>query len=219
MKLLDLYCCAGGASVGYQRAGFDVVGVDISPQPRYPFEFVLGDAVEFARNHGREFDAIHASPPCQAHTCLRHIANKEHKDWIAETRAVLKETGLPYVIENVMGAPLENPIMLCGTYFGLKFYRHRIFECSFDVTTPKHSPHNDNCRTGKGISNKGFVSIAGDGGVGCGKGGMAYARAAMGVDWTNRAELSQAIPPAYAEFIGRQMIAHIVTSQFKAVQL
>jgi hypothetical protein len=131
VRLLDLFSGAGGAAVGYARAGFEVVGVDIEPQPNYPFEFHQADALEFCREHGHEFDAIHASPPCQAYTPLRAVHGKDYPDMLAATREALEATGLPWVIENVPGAPINSGIFLCGTMFDLRVYRHRWFETPF----------------------------------------------------------------------------------------
>lgn len=134
MRLLDLFCGAGGAAMGYHRAGFEVVGVDIKPQPRFPFEFHQGDALEFCERHGHEFDAIHASPPCQAFTSLRNSWNaKTHPNLLPQTRELLYRCGRRFVIENVPGAPLVNPFLLCGTMFrlgceGAELRRHRYFE-------------------------------------------------------------------------------------------
>ena len=140
-RLLDLFCGAGGAAMGYHRAGFDVVGVDIRPQPRYPFEFHQADALEFLLDG---FDAIHASPPCQAHTALSVMWNaREHPNLIPETRRLILEIGLPYVIENVVGArrELDHPVEICGAALGLgtathQLARHRLFECSFPAMVP-----------------------------------------------------------------------------------
>src|SRR5688500_14342326 len=122
-RLLDLFSGAGGCSVGYHRAGFDVVGVDVRPQPRYPFTFHQGDALEFCRAHAHEFDAIHASPPCQAYSVSRHINAgpdaKQHPDLVDATREELERARLPWVMENVVGAPMHRPIVLCGLMFGL----------------------------------------------------------------------------------------------------
>ena len=154
-RLLDLYCCAGGAGYGYKLAGFHVTGVDISQQKRYAGDvFVQADALEYCAAHYREFDCIAASPPCQAHTALRTMPNhKEHIDMIPDTRAMLIATGLPYIIENVPGAPLLNPVMLCGTMFGLRtadgtaeLRRHRMFECSFPVPLVPECQHARNYR-------------------------------------------------------------------------
>nr|WP_156172681.1 DNA cytosine methyltransferase [Microbacterium sp. Ag1] len=137
-KLLDLFSCAGGAGMGYHRAGFEVVGVDIRPQPNYPFEHHVGDAIEFVREHGHEFDAIHASPPCQAYSITRHMHTKDHPDLVEPTRAALIETGRPWIMENVPGAPMLDYVTLCGSMFGLTavdtdgellaLRRHRLFE-------------------------------------------------------------------------------------------
>ena len=232
-RLLDLFCKAGGCTKGYQNAGFYVVGVDIQPQPRYCGEaFILGDALDVMRRlllgegatdtSGKvwflhDFVAIVASPPCQVHTRLgRAMKNDDsyfsrHVDLIPQTRDLLQATELPYVIENVVGAPLVEPIMLCGVMFGLKVYRHRLFEASFFMMTPQHIPHNDTTPpSGKGKSPKGFISVTGNGGAaGLGMPYLTYASQAMGIDWMNRAELSQAIPPAYTEYIGRYLIEHI----------
>ena len=132
MRLLDLFCGAGGAAVGYHRAGFDdITGVDIKPMPRYPFEFVQGDALEYVIEHGAEFDVIHASPPCQAYSVETPIKYKHtHPDLIEPTRKALEKVGKPYIIENVSGArsKLYRSVMLCGTMFGLNIWRHRYFE-------------------------------------------------------------------------------------------
>lgn len=143
MRLLDLFCGAGGAAMGYHRAGFDeIVGVDNRPMPRYPFTFVLADALEYVREHGHEFDAIHASPPCQAFSALKTMKNaKQHPDLLTPTRALLQSIGKSWVIENVYGAPMYHPlIILCGTMFDLELAdgsgelrRHRIFEHSFPI--------------------------------------------------------------------------------------
>jgi len=209
-RLLDLFCGAGGAAMGYYRAGFDVTGVDIAPQPRYPFAFVRGDALEYAAAHGHEYDAIHASPPCQAFTELGRLHAKngyhaKHVDLVAETRLLLRETGKPYVIENVPFAPLENPFMLCGSMFGLRVYRHRIFETSWFQLAPPHVPHGDTTpHAGRGMSPKGFVTVSGSGGV---QGvSFEYLCDAMGVDWMRKPELSQSIPPAYTEYIGAYLL-------------
>jgi DNA (cytosine-5)-methyltransferase 1 len=203
-RLLDLFCGAGGCSVGYHRAGFEVTGVDIAPQPRYPWpeRFVLADALEFLRGvRPGEWDFIHASPPCQAYTRIRHLTRAGHPALIEEVRALLKATGIPYVIENVPGAPLVSPIVLCGASFGLKTYRHRLFESSEFLFAPVHSSHREKCpRAGRLYREGGFMSVVGKIGF------TAYAREVMGCPWMTGAELSQAIPPAYCEWIGRQLL-------------
>jgi DNA (cytosine-5)-methyltransferase 1 len=201
-RLLDLFCGAGGAGMGYARAGFDVTGVDIKPMPRYPFAFIQGDALEYLTAHGHEYEAIHASPPCQRYTALQVVRGREHPDLVAPTRKALEATGKPWVIENVVGAPMNTTIVLCGAMFGLKVYRHRLFESNQMLFQPHHELHRDSTpRAGRGISPKGFISVAGN------TGNADYARLAMGIDWMNRDQLSQAIPPAYTEYIGKQLMA------------
>jgi DNA (cytosine-5)-methyltransferase 1 len=206
---LDLFCCAGGAGTGYQRAGFDVVGVDINTQPRYPFEFHRGDALHFLAEHWREFDAVHASPPCQSYTPLGALhPAKTYPDLVAATRGLLDLTGLPYVIENVMAAPLikDRSVTLCGGQFGLRTYRHRRFESRLSLTAPlNHPPHVIRTATKRRreLWAEGWhVSITGDVGTYVGP-------EAMGIDWMNGNELSEAIPPAYTEWIGKQLLYYV----------
>lgn len=220
-KLLDLFCKAGGCSVGYARAGFEVVGVDIEHQPNYPFEFHQMDAIEFLKTQDlSEFDVIHASPPCQKYSVIKHLGKarngsyENHVDLIETVRELLIKFGRPYVIENVVGAPLLNPIVLCGSSFNLKVYRHRIFECNIMLFQPIHKKHQDKTpNAGNGISPKGFISVCGTGGVRGmdSKEILEYWRYAMDIDWMNRKELAQAIPPAYTEYIGKQLM-EVVTN-------
>ena len=203
-RLLDLFSGAGGAAVGYHRAGFEVVGVDHRPMPRYPFEFIQADALEFCREHGGEFDAIHASPPCQAYSVLRHCyAAGELPDLLAPMRDALEATGRPWVIENVVGAPLRHYIQLCGAAFGLRTYRHRRFESSEMMMQPPHTRHTVRVNRRKQRRKEhwdagGFVTVVGDIGRYAGP-------EAMGIDWMTGNELSQAIPPAYTEYIGSRL--------------
>lgn len=223
-RLLDLFSGAGGAAMGYHRAGFDVVGVDIVPQPNYPFRFILADALEWAAGWWiAEFDAIHASPPCQAYSTLkaRH-KNADHAALIPATRELLESTGLPYVIENVEGAEDEliDPLLLCGSMFDppLDVQRHRFFETNWRLEHPqwpcRHkvwAPRYDVYEHGKWRKAT-TVPVYGHGG---GK-ANAYGPAAMGIDWMTRAELVQSIPPAYTEFIGHQLLAHVSRQPGKA---
>ncbi|MFM9943420.1 MAG: DNA cytosine methyltransferase [Hyphomicrobiaceae bacterium] len=208
-RALDLFCCAGGAGEGLRRAGFDVVGVDIDPQPRYPFEFHNADAMTFPLDG---FDFIWASPPCQQFSAL---ATREdlsgYPDLVDPIRQRLLLSGVPWVIENVPGAPLRKDLMLCGGMFGLRSYRHRHFECSFPIRQPEHPKHlvrvnrrGENRR--EHWANGGFITITGDVGVYCGP-------EAMGIDWMSGNELSEAIPPAYAEYIGRAALEIINAAQ------
>jgi len=215
-KLLDLYSGGGGAGFGYALAGFEVTGVDIEPQPNYPFEFVQSDAVKYLAEYGHNFDVIHASPPCQRVSRVQFLSKArknggygDHKDHIHRTRKAIKKTGKPYVIENVPGAPLIAPITLCGSQFNLKVYRHRLFESNITITAPPHFPHRDSTPSaGNGVSPKGFISVCGNGGV---KGFnskqiLEYWSYAMGIDWMTRAELAQSIPPAFTHHIGIQIM-------------
>lgn len=206
LKLLDLFCCAGGAGMGYARAGFEVVGVDINAQPRYPFAFHQGDALEFLFEHGHKFDAVHASPPCQAYSATRKIQNNYHPELIPPTRAALQRLGLPWVIENVPGSPLIDPVELCGAMFGLRTYRHRLFEASFQVTVPEHPAHDaPQAKMGRPPKEGDYIHVVGN------FSGVEYAKAAIGIDWMNRDEMAQAIPPAYTEYIGCKLMEFIVS--------
>jgi len=226
-RLLDLFCGAGGAAMGYHRAGFEVVGVDIKPQPRYPFEFIQYDALAFPLRVWGEFDAVHASPPCQAHSTIAKQIRKlgrtenEHPDLVGPTRELLQATGLPYVIENVPGAPLIDPIQLCGSWFGLDVRRHRLFEASFPLMSTPCSHYWQKPRFRSLDSRRGPKSVVPVHGssqlasvVGV-HGNLNYAgeqdlRAkAMDIDWMNPYELTQAIPPAYTELIGHQLMSHL----------
>ena len=218
--ILDAFCGAGGAGAGYARAGFLVVGVDIEPQPRYPFPFVRADAVEYIRRYGHMFDAIHASPPCKTQTSLKAFSHAHHVNLIPDTRAALLAVGRPYVIENVPGADLVDPVTLCGSMFPeLGVRRHRLFECSFPVTVPRcdhagQAARSPGCmvqrsHTGKPVKHRSTVVGVYGRGQGLGPGEVDLWRKAMGIDWMTRDELSQAIPPAYTEHIGRQLMTAI----------
>ena len=213
-RLLDLFCCAGGAAVGYHQAGFDVVGVDIVKQSNYPFEFFLHDALTLDPAFLHSFDAIHASPPCQAYSDLA-ARNGNGADWpklIEPVRAMLTATGLPFVIENVDGAPLRNYVVLCGTMFSqLRVLRHRLFETNFPVLVPPHERHpkvhtldKRKSHYGKTCEWRDYVQVTGGGNC-----SVAAARDAMGIDWMTKRELNEAIPPAYAHFIGQTLIQKI----------
>lgn len=203
-RILDAFCGAGGAGMGYSLAGFDVVGVDIKAQPRYPFPFIQSDALDYIAAHGHEYDAIHASPPCQAYSVLKSLSAKKHPDLLPATRTALEGTGRPWVIENVPGAPIRSGVQLCGTMFGLRVYRHRWFETGMLLMQPPHPKHVAKCDGKKRRShylNGGFVTVTGDVG--------SWAGVAMGIDWMTGNELSQAIPPAYTKYIGAELMAAI----------
>lgn len=208
--ILDLFCGAGGASMGYWRAGFEVVGVDIEPQPDYPFEFIRADAMDVL-NHVHElgdFVAVHASPPCQhyskATSQQRHIG-KQYPDLIPAVRDKLLITGLPYVIENVMGAPLNNAIKLCGSMFNLPIQRHRLFEgCVPDYRTLPKCQH----KRQRSVSGP-TVSVFGHPGLRLDVDNSTDAwREAMGINWMTADSLAQAIPPAYTQFIAQSHLLH-----------
>jgi DNA (cytosine-5)-methyltransferase 1 len=212
-RLLDLFCGAGGAAMGYHRAGFDVVGVDIVPQPNYPFDFWKGDALLYAASptflNAQNIVAIHASPPCQAYSFVslhRPGLRETHPDLVDPTRELLNDTGLPWIMENVVGSPLRKDVLLCGEMFGLRLHRHRYFETGggFFVMSQPHQRHQlkgalDNCHVEDGHARQ----VAGN------YADHDSASKAMGIDWMNRDELRLAIPPAYTEYIGTQLLAHI----------
>ena len=197
-KLLDLFCGAGGASMGYYQAGFDVVGVDIKPQPNYPFKFIQADVLDFPLDG---YDAYHASPPCQAYSEATPISTKSgHPKLISITHELLVSTNKPYVIENVEGARwhLVNPIMLCGSMFGLGVWRHRWFEVSpIWCLSPATCCHHGHPVTINPPANARKAQ---------GKRNFEKEKWAMGIDWMNKNEISQAIPPAYTEYIGKCLL-------------
>lgn len=204
LRLLDLFCGAGGAGAGYAAAGFEIVGVDRDPQPRYPFEFHQGDALDFLRARGHEFDAIHASPPCQRFSCAVLRANREkHPDYLDATRQALQELGKPYVIENVPGAPLQNPVMMCGSGVGLPVQRHRVFETNFPLLVPGCAHHAYPAIYPPSYNRVNLQRVLTvSGGFQRGVTLEEY-RAGMGVDWDmSLHELSESIPPRYTELIG-----------------
>lgn len=209
-RLLDLFCGAGGASMGYRQQGFDVVGVDINPQPDYPFPFIQADAIEYLLAHHQEYDAFHASPPCQAYTNLARGTNRnsgKYPDLIAATRAALSPLRRPYVIENVPSAPLLEPVMLCGEMFGLGVIRHRHFESNVWLEQPEHIPHQGRVagwRHGEQVTGP-YTGVYGKGGD---KGSVAQWQAAMDIDWTHdRKAIAEAIPPAYTDYVAGRLLA------------
>lgn len=226
MRLLDLFCGAGGAAVGYRRAGFTgIVGVDINPQPNYPFEFIQSDAMvfmddilndeEFSLLLG-EFDVIHASPPCQAYSAgarMRSGYEKEHPKLIEPVREFLVRSGLPYVIENVVGAPFLSPIRICGSQFGLGVRRHRLFESNMalfssycthdrqDVVVGVYGDHPEDA-----LIRKGHPAIRAK--------TIEHAKEVMGIDWMQTwQEVKEAIPPAYTQYIGEQLVQQLTAQR------
>ena len=205
MRLLDLFCGAGGAAMGYYRAGFDdITGVDNKPMPRYPFRFIQADALEYLAEHGHEYDVIHASPPCQRYTRAQNASKNSgaHPDLIEPIRNLLMLTKKLYVIENVIGAPLIDPKVLCGLSFGLRVRRHRLFETNFFFLVPPDQCKNEDYYVifGNEVRERRHGEHAGR------KNKINEGRIAMGIEWMTRKELSEAIPPAYTEYIGKRIL-------------
>ena len=226
-KILDLFCGAGGAAMGYHRAGFDVYGVDIAPQPNYPFAFAQRDAlmtltlliwgwrIRFgdALLALADFDSIHASPPCQGYTALAAVHGNEWPKLYEPVKELLEQTRLPYVIENVQGSPVRRDMTLCGEMFGLAVIRHRYFELGgWEGVAPAHKPHRGRVagmRHGEWFTGP-YFAVYGEGG---GKGTVPQWQQAMGIDWTDdRHEIAEAIPPAFTRFIGAQLLEHLTRS-------
>lgn len=205
-RLLDLFCGAGGAAEGYHRAGFEVVGVDIKPQPHYPFEFHQADALTYPLEG---FDAYHASPPCQFGSMATQQwrkAGREYPNHIPATRERLVQTGKPFVIENVVGEPyLKNPCKLNGAFFGKMLRRTRYFETSFPfdfVLLPTEG--RSSFRMGRPVKEGDIITPVGH------FSNIPYARKVMEIGWMNQGELAQAIPPAYTEYIGKYLMQHLM---------
>lgn len=206
MKALDLFCGAGGASRGLANAGFEVVGVDIEPQPNYPFPYWIADALDAEiLSRAFEFDFIWASPPCQAFTAYkrRPLHVQLRANLIPKVREALKRTGKPWVIENVAGAPLEDPVMLCGSMFGLDVQRHRYFESNFKITQPRCDHSKWTARFAPATNRKNLRKTVE---IGVWRIPLDVQQKAMGINWMNLQELSQAIPPAYSEFLAREFL-------------
>lgn len=220
-RILDLFCGAGGAAMGYHQAGFEVVGVDIRPQPRYPFEFIQADALAIDAGWvACTFDAVHASPPCQRFSDLaaRNGNADAWPDLIEPVRRLLYACQLPYTIENVEGAPLIDPAVLCGTMFGLRVIRHRLFESNFPIAVPPHGKHplvytRDKRKAHYGKLNEWTSPVQVTGGGNCSK---AAAADAMGIDWMTKAELNESIPPAYTQWVGGHLLQAIKTERLAA---
>ncbi|MFC9240903.1 DNA methylase [Streptomyces decoyicus] len=214
-RLLAAFCGVGGDTTGYQRAGFHVTGVDLAPQPRYVGDqFHQGDAIEFIREHGHEYDVIHAGPPCQFDCTLTAGTNAAKRsgypDLLEPTRAALESTGRPYVIEQPPGRAAKRmrvDVTLCGEMFGLAVIRHRNFELGhWAAAKPAHRPHRGRVAGMRhGVWHKGpYYAVYGEGG---GKGTVAQWQQAMVIDWTDvRKEIAEAIPPAYGQWLGTRFL-------------
>lgn len=209
MKILDLFCGAGGATMGLYKAGHELTGIDIEPQPNYPFKFIKADALDCELNG---FDAYWASPPCQAYSRASkrwRNSGKEYPDLVDKIRVRLLKTGKPFIIENVIGAPIQKDLLLCGEMFSLNVIRHRIFEThGFHVPQLKHKKHRGLVKAGH------YVTVAGHGGNDSkhnycklngleGETKLEVWQHAMGIDWMTKKELTQAVPPAYSKYIGK----------------
>ena len=219
--------------MGYHRAGFDVFGVDLRRNLQNPFPYFVGDALAYLDSHGQEFDAVHASPPCQAHSILKNRHRDDfdsmlfpmtaHPDLVPATRAALIAAGLPYIIENVPGAPLLDPVILCGSMFGLgavcedgwrQLKRHRLFESNVPLIPPGPCVHVGDT-----------VGVYGNGGGGLRAATRGYkatqqeGNAALGTGWMSVYGMSQAIPPAYTEWLGAQLLDHLAGKAPGAVVL
>jgi len=218
-RLIDFCCKAGGTSMGYHMAGYDVVGVDREPQPNYPFAFYQDD-IEYIddrqiANIRRDYDAVAASVPCQAYSITQTLSNGKHPMLIEYARWLLTEIDLPFVMENVPGAPLRNPVQVCGSALGLRVQRHRLFESNCDIrgTPCMHGWQNRDRRyiqvpNGPGSKRRtgiAYVYGRGDGTFFNGMKQVDIWRYAMGIDWMDTAELAQAIPPLYTFHIGKQL--------------
>ena len=216
VRILDLFCGQGGAGMGYYRAGFEVFGVDLHPQPRYPFSFVQCDAIDYVLEHGGEFDAIHASPPCQRYSVMSRVPDN-HPDLIDTVRtAIVRTTSAPYVIENVEGARdhLNNPVTLCGSMFGLDVRRHRLFESNREISAPRPCDHRHQ-GTPVGVYGKGpdRVEFLRPDGTRRGRKAVSteHASNAMGgMPWANWHGIKESIPPAYTAFLGSQIIREVI---------
>lgn len=225
-RLLDLFCNAGGAGMGYHLAGFEVVGVDLHPQRRYPFAFIQADALTLDSRFLRSFDAIHASPPCQGYTDMKAPGQLGAPQLIDLTRRMLEATGLPYVIENVEGAAwdMRDPITLCGSMFGLgaqgcQLRRHRLFESNIAISAPSPCRHDARPVIGVygGHARRRAASAGGRSTRDVWEGGHRAAMSeAMGMTWATCAEMSEAIPPAFTEYVGRQLLQHISAERLAA---
>lgn len=210
-RMIVYFCCQGGACKGYEDAGFDVTPVDLMPQPKHyaPHKVIVADAIShlsglIASGEIAEYAAIGGSPPCQRFTLAQRIQRREHPDLITPFRGLVIASGLPYVVENVPGAPLKDPIELCGASFGLRTYRHRLFESNIALTAPEHIPHADRLvKMGRPLAEGDWYQAVGN------FSNVPYVRADMGVPWMTREGIRECIPPVYAEHIGRQLMAHL----------
>jgi DNA (cytosine-5)-methyltransferase 1 len=205
-KVLDLFCGAGGCGAGYHRAGFYVFGIDIADQPKYPYDFARADWKDALDAIGHLFDFVHASPPCQNYSLTSVLHDNDYPELVDDVRTALVKLGKPYVIENVRGAPLKEPLLLNGSVFGLFVHKPRLFECSFDVPQPRIPPTPAPVKMGRKVRKGQYIQPIGN------FSGAQYAREQMEIDWMTRDELAQAVPPAYTKYIGKHWMDNIWNS-------
>lgn len=210
--ILDLFCGAGGAAMGYHRAGFDVWGVDINPQPNYPFKFTQCDALKYVEQLIWRPAFIHMSPPCQAYTTMNNRWGSDSPPLINEIRELVVKTGIPYIMENVVGAKREmiNPVRLTGEMFGLRVHRPRLFECSIPLTTPPRRKMQKDPVAIYGRMDGRLLCRRVDGSELRAPDNLAEPSAAMDIDWMTWDELRESIPPAYTHYLGLQMMSHLL---------
>lgn len=229
-KLLDLFAGGGGAAKGYHDAGFEVTGVDIVDRPNYPYEFIKADAMEIMKNVDflRQYDIVHASCPCQAYSRLKYLSGNvekwesEHVDLIGATRDLLNKAGVLFVLENVQGAPLINPITLYGSQFpNMYTQRPRLFESNIPLREPDAPVvRHKTLKLGEGPAEDGYITVAGKRppkGMNEIQAKLYYGFALGGIDWMTLEELTQAIPPSYTFFIGKQLIDYLNTQRITNV--
>lgn len=213
-KCLDLYCGGGGASYGFEQAGFDVTGIDLYPQPRYKGNFIQADAIEYLLEYGHLYDFIHASPPCQEYTQATkqfRMLGKTYPTLVEATRAAFIKVGRPCSMENVVGSPLINPILLCGTMFGLPTYRHRLFETSFPIQAPIHPIHlAKNAKMGRRVKEGEFIQYVGH------FSGVKMVQDFTGLHWLGQNELRESIPPQYTKWLGEYVIKNVLSTNIEA---
>lgn len=202
-RLLDAFCKQGGASTGYSQWFDDITGIDIERQPKYPYNFIHGDAIQYILDHGHEYDAIHASPPCQWYSVTWQLQMNDHDDLIPPTRNALQTAGKPYVIENVPPAPLRRDLTLCGCMFGIRTYRERVFETSgFHIPQPQHKEHTAKlAKMGRPPKDNEYLHIVGN------FSNVNLGRTIMEMPHANRDGLREAIPASYSRYVGQYLSA------------
>lgn len=205
--IIDFFCCQGGASKGYSDADFEVIGSDFVVQPLYPFRFVKGNVVDVFEKMVKKYRpaAVAGSPPCQPHTNAQRIQNNIHADFLPAFRELCIASDLPYIIENVVGAPMIDPVMLCGSMFpGLRTYRHRLFESNVALVVPEHRMHiHSQVKMGRPLVEGDWYQAVGN------FSNVPYVRENMGVPWMTRDGIRECLPPVYTEYLGRQLMEAI----------